>query len=209
MLKKQIDSELGPDGSYTDDLREGEAALIASTYTGQWMRGLRHGTGRSESATGSVYQGNYEMDLRVGVGESRVKVQRSFPVFDLLVLAGTCTYASGAIYEGPFFNDNPDGKGGELKLPNGDIIRGSFRQGSIEVGTIGFVNGDVFTGEFANGEMFKGSIQYRGGSMVYEGSFKDGMREGTGKLKVDGTALFDGCWKKDRVWIRKVHIEHH
>merc|ERR1712013_247377 len=64
-------------------------------YSGDWVNGTRHGTGRTEWVDGSTYQGQYQADLEQGIGVLRKSMEQ---------------------YEGEFKGGKKHGKGIFIKV---------------------------------------------------------------------------------------------
>ena len=77
-----------------------------STYTGQYLKGQKHGYGEVVYLDGSSYVGNWKNDLRSG--------------------AGVFLFSDGEIFIGKFLNDKANGMG-RFRYENGDVYRGEYK----------------------------------------------------------------------------------
>ena len=65
-------------------------------------------------------------------------------------------------------------------------------------GTLRFANGNVYEGDFKNNvREGKGTLRFANGE-VYEGDFKNGRREGKGTYRFANGEVYEGDWKNGR-----------
>ena len=134
---------------------------------------------------------------------------------------GTLTTPDGDVYVGEFKNGEPYGKG-TLTTKDGDIYSGDFTSGELEgEGTFTFADGYSITGNFSNGvpdgmftasnpdgtkiivEFIDGEPSTKNVTVIYLdgkkylGGWKDGSREGYGKMTYPDGTIQEGFWKDD------------
>ena len=118
---------------------------------------------------------------------------------------GVMRYANGDIYEGPFVQGRIEGKG-EKTYADGGKYEGSFVDGKRE-GYGSYYNKDGYhkryKGDFHNDKMHgHGELWLRedkeDASVIYVGEFRDGYRNGEGKLTIGGCA-YSGTFVNDKL----------
>ena len=129
------------DGSYEGKVnRSGEKDgfgiyrwIDGSIYEGEYQDDLRHGKGRFLWSNGESYEGDYLKDERTGKGVYNWP-DGSFYEGDFLAGKrhglGTYKSADGTIYEGEWFDDLQHGHGTLIK-PDGTSIKGIWRKGIL------------------------------------------------------------------------------
>ena len=149
-----------------------------TTYQGFWDYGDWK-QGRLEYRNGDTYDGEFENNLRSGVG--------------------CYIWADGRQYEGEWKADVREGQGC-FRFPNGDLYEGSFVAGARHgFGCFKFHDTTLFEGSFKKGEFHGHGCKYvhRDGR-VYLGDFADGARNGQGKeLYPNGSLRYEGQWVND------------
>lgn len=125
----------------------GTRTTAGSTYTGQMVQGIAHGTGRLELSDGSVYEGEFYYGSRQG--------------------QGTYTWADGAVYEGEFSENMLHGQG-KYTWIGGAVYEGQFFEGVIQgEGTYTWADGTVYEGQFMDGELHgAGQLTYPNGTVL-------------------------------------------
>ena len=151
-----------------------------STYQGQWKLGNRHGYGRYTSPDGKqTYIGDWAYDLRSGQGrllDQSVGEYNGAWKFDKMHGYGVFKYADGRIYEGNWADGVREGEG---KLYGKNI--------------------NTFKGMWKNGRLSgKGMILSPSGTVIYDGSFKEGKYEGNGTFRYDSGDVYEGQWAGGR-----------
>ena len=95
--------------------------------------GNSQGTFIVHYATGNVFEGNYENDLRNGNGKY--------------------TWSDGSVYEGNWENDYQNGYG-KYTWSNGHVYEGNYENGARNgYGKLTLSNGSVYEGNWENGNM--------------------------------------------------------
>jgi hypothetical protein len=107
--------------------------IDGSIYEGEYQDDLRHGKGRFLWSNGESYEGDYLKDERTGKGFYNWP-DGSFYEGDFLAGErhglGTYKSADGTIYEGEWFDDLQHGHGTLIK-PDGNTIKGIWRKGTL------------------------------------------------------------------------------
>ena len=94
---------------------------------------------------------------------------------NLYIKYGKKTYENGDVYEG-FVDDENQPQG---------------------YGVMNYTEGIIFEGEWNHGKTISGKMTFPDG-VVYEGGFKDDLRNGRGIVKLaDNTVYYSGMWKDD------------
>lgn len=116
-------------------------------------------------------------------------------------------------YTGEVEKDVPNGNG-EFKTKNSQgydlVLKGTFKDGFIEKGTSTITLPDAtpqkFEGTFEKNFPLKGTI-HRGNNLFYEGSFKNGLPSGQGKLyNPDGSVQYEGNFESGIPSLDSVNI---
>ena len=132
----------------------GTRKLGEHTYTGQLKKGIPHGEGKLELASGDVYEGQFRQGVFHGYGKY--------------------TYAGGNIYEGQFFDGNKQGTG-KYSWANGDVYEGEFFEGLLRgTGRYTWADGTYYEGEFENGKFHGQGKQVAPDGRVLTGRWENG-----------------------------------
>lgn len=174
-----------------------------STYTGNFVNGKRHGTGKYvDGRTGFTYEGAWVEDLRQGHGEMRDD-------------SGRCTYVgmwrddkrwghgklidyqTGETYEGDFKGGKFDGTG---KWNQGNVsYKGDFLDGKRHgTGCCTYADGTVHMGEWYQGVRHGPGKVVSPDSVQFDGVWVMGHREGLGSLRLEDGTILEGIWKSDK-----------
>jgi hypothetical protein len=87
----------------------------------------------------------------------------------------------------------------ELKLINGNIIKGIFNDGKITTGKITFWNGDEYTGQIKDYYMHGfGKLLHFNGD-YYSGHFSENLKEGFGIYYFSNGILYQGGFQNDLI----------
>lgn len=107
---------------------------------------------------------------------------------------GEMSTFEGHKYTGEFVDNRPRGRG-ELRFPNGFIVRGQFENPNTISGVaeLTWPDGSVYTGEITGLKTMhgKGKLVYADGQ-VYEGSFLQGRFHGQGRMSQPGGDSYEG-----------------
>ncbi|KAG5488576.1 hypothetical protein JIQ42_00184 [Leishmania sp. Namibia] len=186
-------------------------------YEGEWLDDVRCGHGRLLDADG-VYEGEFALDCRDGVGEQRNTRTGSFykGSWKSNRRCGAGTYYSatqGITYEGIFMHDRLTGVGtatnttlaeqyagswldglqqghGSLRLSNGDVLHGVWHRGVPETAA---------TVEYVEAEpLADGPPHTRVAVSRYVGGWQGGVREGTGTQIFRDGGVYEGMWRANK-----------
>jgi hypothetical protein len=151
-------------------------------HEGFWEYGHRQGHGRCLFVQiGDYHEGNYHQNLRQGNGKYYWK--------------------DGRQYIGEYHQDERQGQG-TFVYPNGDRYKGAFEKGQRHgVGT--FVFGPTkscqYQGQWQHGVYHgSGRLEWKKGddTHVYKGRLEQGLFQGHGTERVNGTVVREGMWEK-------------
>ena len=161
-------------------------------YSGTLQDGLLQGRGLEYDEAGLViYEGNFVDGLRDGTGNL---YENGVLVYEGVFSNGTATgmgtaYADGVkCYEGSFVDGLYEGEGTEYDTDGNVKYKGSFSAGKYEgQGTAYYTNGErAYVGAFVNGLYEGEGTEYsEDGQVCYKGSFAEGLYEGTGVLYLE------------------------
>ena len=154
-----------------------------SVYEGQFVEGLRSGTGRCVYAgAGGTYEGEWKLDKRHGVGKWTGPGRDHF---------GECSY------EGEWRGDERNGKATSA-YEDGAVFEGDYVDDHRHYGTLRLANGDVYVGGFdVTGRAGHGECTYKD-TAVYVGAWRTDLRHGHGEhLYADGSK-YAGEWHGGR-----------
>jgi hypothetical protein len=172
-----------------------------SYYEGSYSNHRRHGLGTCWYPNGEFYEGQWSSDKRVGRGKMK--------------------FLNGAQYKGQFIGDQADGNGQYEDAGSNlfQVEQGAEREGRDtgciinerlqNLCSVAFANGDYFKGIFKDGKpngggqmFYKASVKSSVTGVEFEpaqyfGHFRNGKREGHGKMVWADGSNFEGYWKDD------------
>lgn len=97
------------------------------------------------------------------------------------VIVGRHIFEDGAEYVGEWNNEGLRHGTGQLKLPDGTIYRGQFRESVCSgIGVVKFPDGTKYEGEFLDGWFHGHGIFWRRDGATFTGEFKGGRIWGCG-----------------------------
>lgn len=146
-------------------------------YTGDLVRGFRHGTGTMQYNNGGWYTGQWDNGKKAGAGTGKI------------------IYENGSVYEGEFMDGKCHGTG-KVIYESGSVYEGEFQNGKLQgQGTYTNVNGSVYTGYWNDGERTgKGTGKEIYDNGYYEGEFYNGQRHGQGTYVWTSGSQYTGQW---------------
>lgn len=175
-----------------------EPVLMAdySIYIGCWDKsGKRSGFGLAYLPDGSIYEGQWLMNLPSGEGRLIFSSCDYFEgTFELGLISGRgrLTRSDGSFYEGEWVNSLPHGIGREEWL-DGQFYEGEYRQGKKHgVGRFLWETSSYYEGEF-----FENFIQGQGvckwsNGRKYSGEWKQNLMHGYGRFETDDGRSYEG-----------------
>ena len=182
----QLDSsgDLLYTGGYRSNARNGEGTAYRKDgslqYQGQWLNDRYHGEGTLYRDDGSKVTGHFKNGQVCG--------------------QGTLTDANGhTVYSGSFMGDRYNGIG-KLFLSDGRYAEGRFIDGE-PTGIFNEYNADqklIYCGEWNGCQRNGRGIAYENGEKRYEGTFRQALYDGEGKLYRDGETVYIGSFKEGK-----------
>jgi hypothetical protein len=192
---------------YTGDLikgrRHGQGELIWASgqrYSGSWVDDTPQGKGQMTFANGNRYEGEVANGLPQGAGRMLYASGDRFEGrFNRGSPDGQGIYhwANGQVYEGPWLNEQPHGKG-RLRFANGNVFEGELVRGAPEgAGVMQFASGDRYEGAMAQGLPHgSGSYRWTNGD-TYTGQWQQGRKHGKGRMTWANGDHWEGVYDND------------
>jgi len=152
-------------------------------YIGDLVDGKKNGQGKLTRINGDVLEGIFENNKFI---MGRVNI----------------TSTHGKKYIGDWKNGGKNGQGKQI-YPNGTVLDGTWKDGHFIIGHGTFADAYghmtfVYDGEFNLDTHFHGYgiVKYVNGDM-YEGEWKDGEKNGRGKLTLSNGKVYEGTFDQD------------
>ncbi|XP_060786136.1 alsin isoform X2 [Neoarius graeffei] len=150
-------------------------------YKGHWKEGKMHGFGTYWYATGEVYEGSFQENLRHGHG---------------MMSSGRLASSSSSVFVGQWVHDKKTGYGVLDNITQGEKYMGMWledqRQGA---GVVVTQFGLYYEGEFSNNKMMGTGFLLCDDDTSFEGEFsEDWMLNGKGVLSIPNGDSFDGIF---------------
>ena len=186
----EISEGIMKDGEWVEEEQEEEAIVniitndienyeSGSKYEGEFLNGIRHGTGIYTWPDGEQYEGEFLNGNYHGFGkllESNGSWKEGTWENDEFILGkGLWILDSGATYEGERSQEAWNGKG-----------------------TYTWPDGKQYEGEFLNGDRHGTGIYTWPDGKQYEGEFLNGNYHGFGKLLESNGSWKEGTWENDK-----------
>jgi hypothetical protein len=181
----------------TGDCNNGEGTYkyTIAKYWGNWKNGKREGYGVFEFDDASaIYKGNWSNDKRNGFGSFNWKGGASYEgnwVDDKRTGQGTYYWSDGNRFVGQFIDDN--------MTKNGVVTYYAIQKSCVSgdcyngYGKFGYAN-SVYEGYFKNGKKEgKGKMIFWDGG-TYEGDYVNDEMSGKGKFIFPSGGVYDGDW---------------
>ena len=200
---------------------KGEYVSKAFKYQGEFLDGLKQGTGVYVWDNGDRYDGLFNQDKPDGRGKYHFANGDTYEgEVKAGVIIGRGIYATktGDTFEGSFMGGKPHGVG-VYRFANGDRYEGEMDQGRLQgrgryisktgerieapfiegkaqgIGTYHFTNGDRYEGEISAGALSGQGVYHYKSGLRYEGEVRAGQPEGKGTFWfLDGTR-FEGIFE--------------
>ncbi len=191
-------------------------------YQGEFLDGLKHGTGKYEWENGDRYEGTfaddrpngsgkyqfangdtYEGEVKAGVVAGRGtyvtksgdRIEGSF-VGGLANGTGIYRFASGDRYEGELAGGKPHGKG-RYFAKGGDRIEAPFVDGLAHgKGVYYFSNNDRYEGDIREGALTGTGAYFHASGQKYEGEMVNGVPQGKGTFWFADGSRFEGVFER-------------
>jgi hypothetical protein len=169
-------------GEWADDRFDGSGKYSVPGgpgYEGEWRGGLRHGKGTaSYTGQGSqVYTGQWRLGKRHGTG-SLVTPDFKFTgawEHDVRCGHGSCTWATGDVYEGEYKRDEPHGVG-RLQAADRALYHGQWHRGKRHG---------------------RGVYTAPSGRASYDGGWREDRKHGSGVMTLLLAGSIHGTWVDD------------
>ncbi|KAM9486533.1 alsin [Clarias gariepinus] len=150
-------------------------------YKGHWKEGKMHGFGTYRYATGEVYEGSFQENLRHGHG---------------MLSSGRLASSSSSVFVGQWVHDKKSGYGIFDNITKGEKYMGMWvddqRQGS---GVVVTQFGLYYEGEFNHNKMMGTGLLLCDDDTSFEGDFsEDWTLNGKGVLSIPNGDSFDGIF---------------
>ncbi len=217
------------DGTWAESKRTGQGRMVyknGNVYNGSWINNNHHGQGKMIYNDGHQFEGewtNGEFTNGTIVYPNGDKYSGAW--VNGSPQNGAMTYANRSYFKGEWKDSQPYSGNGKIATTsysfNGEWLNGNFYNGSGNA-TIGdniydgeWINGCFigdctlkikhntlleFNGEKRSDKTYQGIAKYKN-NLIYEGSLNEEMqREGSAKLKYNGTSKAEliGEWDNDR-----------
>jgi len=107
-------------------------------------------------------------------------------------------FAWGAVYDGEWRGDQPNGTG-RLLYPEEDVYEGEMRNGALHgKGKMRYVDGSVYIGTWVDGlRDGEGVMNYADGN-VYSGTMRKGKEHGKGIMVYPDATFQEGLWEEGK-----------
>ncbi|XP_063838973.1 alsin [Ostrinia nubilalis] len=152
-------------------------------YSGRWLDGKIHGSGKVEWPDGKLYVGQFQMNSLCGHGKMEMPSQ--------------------GIYEGQW-KDNLQNGYGVMRYTNGDIYEGYFKDGQPhghgikKQGDFTSSSATIYTGEWVNGaKQGYGVMDDIGKGEKYLGNWSDNKKHGCGLIVTLDGIYYEGLFMQD------------
>jgi hypothetical protein len=190
----------------------------ASTYSGEFLNGKKHGYGIFQWLDGKEYQGYFADDEAHGAGiciladgrKKEMLYRKGVPVatswMSLTGFDGDCRYGHFSFkgeYSG-WFKGNvkegfvPHGRG-RMVYVNGSVYTGQWKDGKMHGnGNIHWDDGSSYIGQWKNGKRYGFGIYKWADGSLYAGGWADNNMSGTGIMQYPDGNLYNGLWKEGK-----------
>lgn len=194
-------------GGFTDNCRNGTGTSYqpdgSLEYKGQWKDNLYEGEGILYMEDGCILRGTFREGKAYGKCTLTDNIGRMIYIgsFAENVYNGTGRLFAedGSYVEGRFVDGEPTGIFNEYDKQKHLLYCGEWSDMERSGKGIEYKNGEIiYDGSFRN-SLYDGSGKlYRDGMLIYSGNFKDGKRNGYGVQYADDEIIYSGMWKDNR-----------
>lgn len=182
---------------------KGKKQYTTSVYEGQFKDGKAHGKGKEVWDNGNTYEGNYVNDLKEGKGIytwSSGNTYNGEYKNNLREGKGIFTWKeSGDRYEGEYLAGERHGKGTYIWKSNGNSYTGDWKNNErTGQGVFNWANGGKYVGEFNNNKFSGSGKEYnKDGKPIYEGNWKENEFDGKG-TRYYNDGKYEGTFKEGK-----------
>mmetsp|Transcript_12133 Transcript_12133/g.23047 ORF Transcript_12133/g.23047 Transcript_12133/m.23047 type:complete len:355 (-) Transcript_12133:151-1215(-) len=167
-----------------------------SIYIGQWGKtGKRSGTGLVYLPDGSIYEGQWLLNLPSGEGRLIFSSCDYYEgQFELGSIngRGKLYRADGSYYEGNWVNSLPHGAGRE-EWPDGQFYEGDYRCGKKHgFGRFLWESASYYEGEFQDNRIQGKGVCVWSNGRKYAGEWKNNLMHGQGKFETNDGRSYEG-----------------
>ena len=194
-----------------------------ATYSGQFLGGLRHGTGKMTWPDGTTYEGQWEYNAAYGDGILKTPGNDEYTGgFYNNMFHGKGVYVNKVgRYEGEWRSGQEHGQGKE-EMPNGAQFEGSYWRGKKQgfgvyvwedgtyykgkwmnntqegIGLFRWHDKRAYFGFFTGGQMHKLGFYKAADGTTYQGQFIHGQKCGYGVYTWTSTRHYQGYWQQSK-----------
>ncbi len=187
------------EGTFTDGEYEGKGKLYKNgnlIYEGTFEKGEYNGNGVEYWVKKKVYEGKFENGLYEGKGKLYERGEKVYEGdFSQGKRSGRgVAYRDGKVcYKGDFEDDLYNGSGVAYNKNGSIAFKGEFVDGFYSGdGELSLEYGDIVKGNFDHGSVVGEAKCYRDGKLWYEGSLKNYIPDGEGKIYSNSVMIYDG-----------------
>ena len=209
LLLSLVNSSIIYSQCVTGDCNNGEGTYLYTNakYWGNWKDGKRNGYGVLTYNDGtSMYKGNWLNDEKHGFGNyfwNDGDQYEGYYIKEKMNGQGTYTHANGDRFIGQFLDHK--------RTENGVYTAKAIKKGCVSgdcvngYGKYEHTNGN-YEGYFKNGKKEgRGKMTYWDNA-IYEGDYTNDLRDGKGKLTYADGSVYDGDWVNNRVSGKGIEI---
>jgi hypothetical protein len=171
-------------------------------YEGEWVAGMKNGTGTYYYSNGNRYEGEWRDNLMHGTGTFYFATRdRYVGAFSngMIQGYGTFYFADGGRYDGEFSDGKKNGQGTRY-YATGDRYEGEYRDDKFNgYGVYYHTNGGRYEGEHRDGVRNGQGIYYFANGNRYEGAWSDDKKNGIGVAYFTNGNRYEGEWRDDEL----------
>ncbi|SPQ98893.1 unnamed protein product (mitochondrion) [Plasmodiophora brassicae] len=171
-------------------------------YEGDWRNSRKHGRGKFQVGCPSAgptatYEGDFVDGEMTGRGTKTWSDGRRYDgefVMGEFHGKGTFVDKDESRYEGDWESNQRSGNG-VLRLANGDVVSGVYRQHCIVQGVWNGASGNRYEGAWQGGVWHGHGVETLSDGAVYTGDFENGRRHGHGTLVEPSGFTYNGAFQ--------------
>ncbi|XP_020289655.1 alsin-like, partial [Pseudomyrmex gracilis] len=183
-----------------------------ATYTGRWLNGKPHGSGKLEWSDGRSYVGQFHKGIIHGTGKMEIPTQGVYEgqwKDGQQNGYGTMKYANGDFYEGYFKDGLPHGHGvkkeGHFMASVASVYIGEWAGGVKQGYGImdDIMTGEKYLGSWSNGMKHGNGLIVTLDGIYYEGAFTQDVLTGHGVMVFEDGTHYEGEFKSAGIFCGK------